>query len=61
MSAPKNISVNRNYQAAPEHCLRALELLLKKPVSEKAAQPGGPDPVRKDLDAHTATNPIISE
>lgn len=54
MSARKqNAIVSRRYQAAPDYCARALQLLLGKPV-KKATRPGGPDDVRKVQGAHTA-------
>ena len=51
MSASRrSVIVSRKYQAAPDHCARALELLLKQPVSEKAAgTSGGEDHARKEI------------
>jgi hypothetical protein len=46
MSAPKNITVSRDYQAAQDDCVRALELLLRKSTS-KAARPA-PEPDDRD-------------
>lgn len=47
MSAPKQgIAVSRSYIPDPNQCARALELLLKEPVSKKAAHPGRPDGTR---------------
>ena len=43
MSAPKNISVFRNYQTAPEACSQALTLLLKASVRKEAATTSRPD------------------
>jgi hypothetical protein len=43
MSMPRQtITVFRDYKAAPDQCARALELLLRKPVS-KAPEPDGCD------------------
>jgi hypothetical protein len=39
MSARRNISVTRTYTVAPEACVRALTLLLKKSVSKEGAKP----------------------
>ena len=37
MSVRKNINVTRTYQPEPEDCARALQLLLKKPVSNESS------------------------
>jgi len=39
MSAPKNITVSRDYNPAPDACARALATLLKSSVNTKAAEP----------------------
>jgi hypothetical protein len=46
MSARKTITVIRTYRHDPEDCARALELLLKKPVSNE----GSPTPATLDND-----------
>lgn len=50
--------VSRAYRPKADYCARALRILLNQSVMKMAAkhsQPVGPDDVRKDLDAHTAT------
>ncbi len=39
MSARKNVTVIRNYNPAPEACVRGLATLLKSSVNKKAAEP----------------------
>ena len=51
----QGIIVSRNYTPAPDECLRALLLLLKKSVDEKGAGAGARDDVRKEQGAHTTT------
>jgi hypothetical protein len=34
--------VERTYQAAPDHCVRALALLLRTSIRKEAAQPTAP-------------------
>jgi hypothetical protein len=46
VSAPNKTVVSRTYKPAPDECARALELLLKKSVSKKAAEPA------PELDSH---------
>jgi hypothetical protein len=38
-----SVVVTRTYIAAPDDCVRALELLLNKSVRKEAARPGGPN------------------
>jgi hypothetical protein len=40
--------VSRSYDPAPDQCVRALELLLRKPVSKEAAEPSPEPDGRKD-------------
>lgn len=35
--------VSRVYQPGPDHCARALELLLRKPTNRKVSEPRRPD------------------
>ena len=50
MSTPKrSVVVTRDYRPAPDNCARALELLLKRSVSKKAA---GPAPESDSCDAY---------
>jgi hypothetical protein len=51
--------VSRNYQAAPDYCARALELLLKKPICKKAAEVSGGEDARKE-DPNASGNVSIS-
>jgi hypothetical protein len=44
MSAPKrSINVIRAYNPAPDACLRALTVLLKKPARKEGGPPTAPD------------------
>ena len=43
--------VSRDYRPGPDHCARALELLLRKPTIKKAAEPRKPD-VPNDAESH---------
>jgi hypothetical protein len=48
VSAPRrSIVVTRDYRPAPDNCTHALELLLKKLVSNKAAGPA-PESISRD-------------
>ena len=47
MSAPKNITVSRDYNLTPDACVRALATLLKCSVNTKAAEPT-PEPDGRD-------------
>jgi hypothetical protein len=40
-------TVIREYQPAPESCIRAVELLLKRPVSKGGAAPRAPDDTKE--------------
>jgi hypothetical protein len=63
MSASKrSIIVSREYMDAPDYCTQAVELLLKKSVSKKAAEPA-PEPDGRDgtkLQGDSADARIIS-
>lgn len=48
MSARKSISVSRTYRHEPDDCLRALILLLEKPVCKKGGPPTAADNARKE-------------
>jgi hypothetical protein len=48
MSAPKNITVSRDYNPAPDACVRTLDTLLKSSVNKKAAEPAPEPDGRKD-------------
>jgi hypothetical protein len=47
MSSSKQITVLREFRATPDVCAEALELLLKKSISEMAAEPA-PEPDGSD-------------
>ena len=47
MSATKNITVSRDYNPAPDACVRALATLLKSSVNTNAAEPA-PEPDGRD-------------
>jgi hypothetical protein len=49
--------ITRIYRPDPEASEKAVRLLLERDA-KKAAHPGGPDDVRKDQNAHTATRSI---
>jgi hypothetical protein len=49
MSGSKQITVLREFRATPDVCAEALELLLKKSVSEMAAEPATERNVRSDV------------
>ncbi len=50
MSGRKQAAVvSRSYQAAPDECARAIELLLKKSVSEEGAHPGAPENAKERI------------
>jgi hypothetical protein len=63
MSNPRqNAIISRHYRNAPSYCAQALELLLKKPVSNMAAEPA-PEPDGRDgtkLQGDSADAQIIS-
>ncbi len=48
--------VKRNYQAAPDHCVRALALLLRTSTRKEAAHPAAPDDAERSPSAFDATN-----
>jgi hypothetical protein len=50
MKSSPNIVVSREYNPAPDVCARALELLLKKPVSKEAAPASRPDDDAKEFE-----------
>jgi hypothetical protein len=52
MSARKNISVVRSYKYEPDECVRALTILLKKPISNE----GSPTPATLDNEAKESKN-----
>ena len=60
MSARKNISVSRTYRHEADDCLRALILLLEKPVCKKGGSPTAPDNARKESE-HVSREVIIPE
>jgi hypothetical protein len=48
MSVPRqSITVSRSYNPASDQCVRALELLLKKPVSTEGGRATAPDDAMK--------------
>jgi hypothetical protein len=42
-SNKQGIVVSRSYDPVPDHCARALALLLKEPVSKEGGPPTAPD------------------
>ena len=40
--------VTRKYEPSPEHCTRAVEILLKRPVGKAAGHDGGEDDAKPD-------------
>ena len=49
MSAPKNITVSRDYSPAPDACVHALVTLLKSSTHKKAPEPT-PEPDGRDAE-----------
>jgi hypothetical protein len=56
MSARKSISVSRTYRHEPEHCSKALALLLQVPVRKEGGPPTAPKDDVKESNGHVATN-----
>ena len=56
----RNVIVSREYKPAPDDCVRALELLLKKPVIEEVGRPA-PEPTDRDAerDQGDGATPIL--
>jgi hypothetical protein len=48
------VVVFREYQAAPDYCARAIELLLKQPLRKKAAPESRPDDDVKESSGYVA-------
>jgi hypothetical protein len=57
MSAPKNITVSRDYNPAPDDCVRALATLLKSSVNTKAPEPNDRDGTKVKGDSANAILP----
>ena len=60
MSSSRQVIVSRNYQATPDYCVQALELLLKKSVSKAvrpAPEPDGCDGTKSKEDSANAILP----
>jgi hypothetical protein len=48
MSVPRqSITVSRSYNPASDQCVRALELLLKKPLGKEGGPPTAPDDAKE--------------
>ena len=56
----QSITVSRDYKAAPDECVRALEILLKQLV-KKGAEPGAPDNAEDFDNGRIANASIIPE
>jgi hypothetical protein len=57
-TSKKEPIVSRIYNAAPDDCARALELLLKNPVCKEGTRPGAPndEKVRSSNDSLATQN-----
>jgi hypothetical protein len=60
VSGSKKITVTRVYRHELDDCLRALILLLEKPVCKKGGPPTAPDNARKESE-HVSRKVIIPE
>ena len=49
MSSRKQTTVTRTYSPSSDHCARALELLLKKPVKKGGPAMTAPDDAAKEI------------
>jgi hypothetical protein len=54
MSCSKQITTSRNYQPVPEHCIKALALLLQVPARKKGGVRAAPDDTVKELNGYDA-------
>ena len=55
----RSVCVSRNYSAAPDDCVRALELLLEKPVSKEGTWPGAPNDGTIKIKEDNSANDIL--
>ncbi len=60
MSGSKQIIVSRDYKTSPDECARAIELLLKEPVSKAARPTPEPDGCDGTKSKEDSANGILS-